>query len=95
MYSSPVGAVQILRPSGSCRMSHQLSSRSAATASAARSSALAQLDEYLSRLSLAEPGAGGTLIIFDRRPGVIRKQPAPEFSRHRTPGGREITPLTV
>lgn len=53
--------------------------------------ALAQLDEYLSRLCLDT----GTLIIFDRRPSAIRKQPAPEFSRHRTPGGREIILLTV
>jgi hypothetical protein len=53
--------------------------------------ALAQLDEYLARLDLAT----GTLIIFDRRPSVIRKRSAPEFSRHRTPEGREIVLLTT
>jgi hypothetical protein len=53
--------------------------------------ALVQLDEYLSRLDLDT----GTLIVFDRRPSVIRKQPGPEFSRHRTPDGREITLLTT
>jgi hypothetical protein len=53
--------------------------------------ALAQLDEYLSRFDLL----AGTLIIFDRRPSAIRRPPAPEFSSHRTPGGREITLLAV
>ncbi|MBO0804845.1 MAG: hypothetical protein J2P25_17450 [Nocardiopsaceae bacterium] len=53
--------------------------------------ALAQLDEYLSRLGLD----AGTLIIFDRRPSVIRKRPAPETASHQTPEGREITVLTA
>jgi hypothetical protein len=53
--------------------------------------ALAQLDEYLSRFDLQ----AGTLIIFDRRPSAIRRPPAPDFSSHRTPGGREITVLAV
>jgi hypothetical protein len=50
---------------------------------------LQQLDEYLSRLGLDF----GTLLIFDRRPGAVRKQPNPEISRTRTPGGREVTLL--
>ena len=52
---------------------------------------LQQLDEYLSRLGLDF----GTLLIFDRRPGAVRKQPNPEISRTRTPGGREVTLLRV
>lgn len=52
---------------------------------------LAQLDEYLSRLDLGR----GTLIIFDRRPSFLRKRPAPEFSKTRTPTDREVTVLTV
>lgn len=53
--------------------------------------ALIQLDEYLSRFDLER----GTLVIFDRRPSAIRRPPAPEFSSHRTPGGRGIILLTV
>lgn len=53
--------------------------------------ALAQLDAYLGRLGLD----AGILIIFDRRPDVIRKCPAPETTGHRTPEGREITVLTA
>ncbi|MBO0801661.1 MAG: hypothetical protein J2P25_01095 [Nocardiopsaceae bacterium] len=53
--------------------------------------ALAQLDGYLHRLDLD----AGILIIFDRRPSSIRKRPAPEFSGHRTPDGRDITLLAV
>lgn len=53
--------------------------------------ALAQLDEYLGRLDLY----AGILIIFDRRPEVIRECPAPETAGHRTPEGREITVLTA
>lgn len=55
------------------------------------SGGLGQLDEYLCRLGLTT----GTLIIFDRRAGVLGKRPAPEFSSHRTPGDREITVLTL
>lgn len=54
-------------------------------------SALAQLDGYLHRLDLDH----GTLIVFDRRPSVIRKRPTPEFSDHTTPDGRAITLLTL
>jgi hypothetical protein len=53
--------------------------------------ALAQLDEYLYRLDLS----AGTLIVFDRRPSVLRKRPAPEFSAHRTPDRRDIVVLTL
>ena len=53
--------------------------------------ALTQLDEYLYRFDLET----GILIIFDRRPSALRRRPAPEFSTHRTPDGREITLLTV
>lgn len=53
--------------------------------------ALAQLDQYLGRLGLD----AGILIIFDRRPDVIRKCPAPETAAHQTPEGREITVLTA
>jgi hypothetical protein len=52
---------------------------------------LEQLDEYLSRCDLPS----GTLIIFDRRPSVIDKQPRPEFSAVRTPAGRDVTLLRV
>jgi hypothetical protein len=48
---------------------------------------LAQLDGYLSRLGLDS----GTLVIFDRRPSVVRKKPNPEITRTRTPEGREVT----
>jgi len=48
---------------------------------------LAQLDEYLSRLGLDS----GTLMIFDRRPNVLRKRPNPEISRSTTPEGRDVT----
>jgi hypothetical protein len=50
---------------------------------------LAQLDDYLSRLHLDT----GTLLIFDRRPSVARKQPNPEITRTRTPAGRDVTLL--
>jgi hypothetical protein len=53
--------------------------------------ALTQLDSYLSRLELGT----GTLIIFDRRPSVLRKRSAPEFSRPRTPSGREVNLPTI
>lgn len=52
--------------------------------------ALAQLDGYLDRLDLSS----GFLMIFDRRPSVLRKRPAPESSNHRSPDGRDITVLT-
>jgi hypothetical protein len=54
-------------------------------------SALAQLDGYLHPLDLDR----GTLVIFDRRPSVIRKRPAPEFTDHTTPDGRAITLLAL
>jgi hypothetical protein len=50
---------------------------------------LDQLDGYLSRLGLDT----GTLLIFDRRPSAVKKQPEPKFSAERTPAGREITLL--
>jgi hypothetical protein len=50
---------------------------------------LQQLDDYLSRLGLDS----GTLLIFDRRPGAVRKQPNPEITRTHTPAGREVTLL--
>jgi hypothetical protein len=50
---------------------------------------LAQLDDYLSRLSLQS----GTLVIFDRRPSALRKRPDPELSQLRTHAGRDITLL--
>ena len=50
---------------------------------------LEQLDGYLSRLGLDS----GTLMIFDRRPGAVRKQPNPQISRIRSPEGREVTLL--
>lgn len=53
--------------------------------------ALAQLDGYLARLDLN----AGVLMIFDRRPSVLRKRPAPETARHRSPDGRDITVLTL
>jgi hypothetical protein len=52
---------------------------------------LEQLDEYLSRCDLPS----GTLIIFDRRPSAVRRQPRPEFSADRTPAGRDVTLLRV
>lgn len=53
--------------------------------------ALAQLDEYLHRLDLD----AGVLMIFDRRPSVLRKRPAPETASHRSPDGRDITVLIL
>lgn len=53
--------------------------------------ALTQLDGYLYRLDLN----AGVLIIFDRRPSVLRKRPAPETAMHRSPEGRDITVLTL
>jgi hypothetical protein len=52
-------------------------------------SGLDQLDEYLSRLS---PGTG-TLVIFDPRPGTVRKGPRTEITETRSPGGRAVTLL--
>jgi hypothetical protein len=50
---------------------------------------LAQLDGYLDRLGLDT----GTLLIFDRRPSAVKKQPDPKFSVERTQAGREVTLL--
>lgn len=50
---------------------------------------LTQLDGYLSRLGLDS----GTMLIFDRRPSAVKRQPNPEFSRERTPAGRDVTLL--
>ena len=50
---------------------------------------LAQLDGYLERLSLNS----GHLVIFDRRPKVLRSQPRTDLSDTHTPGGRAVTLL--
>lgn len=53
--------------------------------------ALVQIDGYLD-----QPGLDtGTVIIFDRRPGVLRKRPNPTISTTSTPSGRKITLLTA
>lgn len=51
--------------------------------------ALGQLDKYLARFGLDH----GTLLIFDRRSGVVRDLPDPEFTELRSPGGRDVTLL--
>jgi hypothetical protein len=50
---------------------------------------LQQLDGYLDRLTLDT----GTLLIFDRRPSTVKRQPDPRFSTEQTPSGRTITLL--
>ena len=50
---------------------------------------LAQLDRYLDRMSLDS----GTLVIFDRRPSVVKQRINPTFSQARTPEGRQVTIL--
>jgi len=51
--------------------------------------ALVQIDSYLDQLGLDT----GTVIIFDRRPSVLRKRPNPAITSTSTPSGREITLL--
>lgn len=34
-------------------------------------------------------------MIFDRRPSVVRKRPAPQTVTHRSPEGRDITVITL
>lgn len=50
---------------------------------------LRQLDGYLARLGLDS----GTLLIFDRRPDAVRREPDPRFTPERTPAGRAVTLL--
>jgi hypothetical protein len=50
---------------------------------------LVQIDGYLDQLGLDT----GTVIIFDRRPSVLRKRPNPAITSTSTPSGREITLL--
>jgi hypothetical protein len=50
---------------------------------------LAQLDRYLDQLGMDT----GYVIIFDRRPKVLRGRPRPEISGTRTPDGRPVTLL--
>ncbi len=53
--------------------------------------ALAQIDGYLDQLGLDT----GTVIIFDRRPGTLRKRPNPVLTTASAPSGRDITLLTA
>jgi hypothetical protein len=50
---------------------------------------LVQLDGYLSRLGLDS----GVLLIFDRRPSVVKRSLDPRFEHARTPSGRDVTLL--
>lgn len=53
--------------------------------------ALEQMDGYLSRFGLDH----GTLLVFDRRSSAVRNPSAPEFTKIRSPEGRDITLLTA
>lgn len=50
---------------------------------------LAQLDRYLTRLMLDT----GTLVIFDRRPGILPAADRINITREQTPEGRDVTLL--
>lgn len=50
---------------------------------------LVQLDGYLARLGLDS----GALLIFDRRPSVLKQPLNPKFEQTRTPSGRAVTLL--
>jgi hypothetical protein len=53
--------------------------------------ALIQIDGYLDQLGLDT----GTLIIFGRRPSVLRRRPNPAITSTSAPSGRAITLLTA